>query len=84
MVVFAVLKVDDAFNYYSPFGGSLITGGPTSIFEYRVAELVGWKDGQSSAKVILRAGPGEQWGFDGYMQLELSKFSGYIQEYYKV
>ncbi len=67
--VFAVLKVDDAFNYYSPFGGSLIPGGPTSIFEYRVAELVGWKDGQSSAKVILRAGPGEQWGFDGYMQL---------------
>lgn len=69
VAVFAVIKVDDSFNYYSPFANTLRVGGPTFVYEYRVAELVGWKDGQSSTKLILRAGPGLQWGYDGYMQL---------------
>lgn len=37
IAVMAVLKVDDAFNYYSPFSPVLTQGGPTALFEYRVA-----------------------------------------------
>ena len=63
----AVLKVDEAFNYFSPFNAILTKGGPTSFYEFRVAEVLGWKNGQS--KVILRAGPGDQWGYNGFIDL---------------
>ena len=49
-----------------------------------MAEVVGWKDAQKSVKVILRAGPGEQWGFNGYIDLELDKYGKYIVEYQAV
>lgn len=54
----AVIKVDNAFNYYSPFRSMLTPGGPKEMFEFRVAEVVGWKNAQTKTKVILRAGPG--------------------------
>lgn len=69
IAVMAIIKVDDAFNYYSPFRSSLASGGLTSFYEYRVAEVVGWKDYNSSPKVILRAGPGEHWGYNGFIDL---------------
>jgi hypothetical protein len=69
IAVMAIVKVDDAFNYYSPFGGSLTAGGPSSVYEYRVAEVLGWKDYLGSVKVILRAGAGEHWGFNGFIDL---------------
>jgi hypothetical protein len=34
--------------------------------------------------VILRAGPGEEWGFGGYIDLDVNKYKEYIQEYYYV
>ena len=67
----AVIKVDHTFNYYSPFNPVLTQGGPKSVYEYRVAEVVGWKDAQKNLKVILRAGPGEQWGYNGFIDLNL-------------
>lgn len=78
----AVLKVDEAFNYFSPFKPVLTQGGPTAFYEYRVAEVLGWKNAQS--KVILRAGPGEQWGYNGFIDLELASYGKYITEYYAV
>lgn len=33
----AIIKVDDSFNYYSPFSANLNQGGPGQIYEYRVA-----------------------------------------------
>ena len=29
-------------------------------------------------KVILRAGPGEQWGYNGFIDLELESYGAYI------
>jgi hypothetical protein len=46
--------------------------------------VLGWKDAQKSVKVILRAGPGEQWGFNGFIDLELSTYGKYIEEFYTV
>jgi hypothetical protein len=43
---------------------------------------VGWKSKQE--KVILRAGPGEGWGFGGYIDLDVNRYKDYIQEYYYV
>lgn len=54
----AVIKVDSAFNFYSPFSQVLTQGGPKTFYEYRVAEVLGWKDALKNPKVILRAGPG--------------------------
>ena len=65
----AVIKVDSAFNFYSPFSQVLTQGGPKTFYEYRVAEVLGWKDALKNPKVILRAGPGQQWGFNGFIDL---------------
>jgi len=65
----AIIKVDDSFNYYSPFSANLNQGGPGLIYEYRVAEIVGWKDYFANPQVILRGGIGEQWGYNGYITL---------------
>jgi hypothetical protein len=37
LAVLAVVKVDDAFNYYSAFKPVLSQGGPRTVYEYRVA-----------------------------------------------
>jgi len=43
---------------------------------------LGWRSKQS--KLILRAGPGEGWGFEGYLDLSLAKYSHYVHSYYLV
>jgi hypothetical protein len=81
VAAFAIVKVDDAFNYYSSFKNELNTAvGET--YEYRVAEIVGWKNGQK--RVILRAGPGVFWGFNGYIDLDLQKYGHYVDSIYSV
>lgn len=79
VVAFAIVKVDEAFNYYSSFKGELIST-PAEVYEYRVAEIVGWKSSQK--KIILRAGPGAFWGFNGYIELDLQKYGHYVDSYY--
>jgi hypothetical protein len=73
------LRVGDDFNYYSAFKPQL---GSTSqeVMEYRVAEIVGWKDNQQ--KLVLRAGPGPIWGFGGYADLDLQSHSQLVEAYY--
>jgi hypothetical protein len=51
-------------------------------FEYRVAEIVGWKNTQK--KMTLRAGPGTFWGFNGYIDLDLAQYASYVDSYYAV
>jgi hypothetical protein len=82
VVVFAIIKVDDSFNYYSPFNSKLDSAQLPNYFEYRVAEIVGWKNMQK--KMTLRAGPGLFWGFEGYIDLDLSQYAAYIDSYYAV
>ena len=81
MTAFAILKVDDSFNYYSSFSANL-NAKVNEVYEYRVAEVVGWKNMQK--KVLLRAGPGVFWGFNGYLELDLEKYKEYVEEYYVV
>lgn len=68
VAAFAIIKIDDSFNFYSSFNTNLNTK-VTEFYEYRVAEIVGWKNAQK--KITLRAGPGALWGFNGYMDLDL-------------
>ena len=81
MAAFAIVKVDDAFNFYSSFRPELASpsGEP---FEYRVAEVVGWKGAQQ--KLTLRAGPGAFWGFGGYVDLDLERHAHYLDSFYSV
>ena len=44
--------------------------------------MLGWKSSQE--KLILRMGPGEGWGYSGYIDLPLKQYSHYIAEYYYV
>jgi hypothetical protein len=82
----AIVKVDASFNYYSPFNAKLTEGGPkqNDIYEYRIGEIVGWKNYYNSPKLILRVGSGSQWGYYGFIDLELSKYANYIEGYYSV
>lgn len=80
-VAFAIIKVDDTFNYFNSLS-PVLSGNPTDVFEYRVAEVLGWKSKQE--KVILRAGMGEGWGYGGFVDLDLAKNGKYIEEYYVV
>lgn len=75
----AVIKTDAAFNYFSAFNQKLTVGGPSEVFEYRVAEIVGWKEAITNLKIILRTGPGDQWGFNGFIDLEVAKYGKYIE-----
>lgn len=79
VVALAIIKVDESFNYYNSFKGEL-SGSAGEVYEYRVAEIVGWKNSQK--KIILRAGPGAFWGFNGYIELDLQKYGHYIDSYY--
>jgi hypothetical protein len=78
---FAIVKVDDSFNFYSSFKGDL-SATVGEFYEYRIAEVVGWKSMQK--KITLRAGPGLFWGYNGYIDLDLQKYSHYIDSYYGV
>lgn len=79
MSIFAILRVGDDFNYYSAFKPQL--GSPNQeVLEYRVAEIVGWKEGQQ--KLVLRAGPGPMWGYGGYADLDLQSHSHLVESYY--
>lgn len=80
-VAFAILKVDDTFNYFNSLS-PVLSNNPTDVFEYRIAEILGWKSKQE--KVILRAGMGEGWGYGGFIDLDLAKYGKYIEEYYVV
>jgi hypothetical protein len=82
----AIVKVDESFNFFSPFSAKLKEGGPTQgeVYEYRIGEIVGWKDYFNSPKLILRVGSGSLWGYNGYIDLELAKYGSYILEYYSV
>lgn len=81
VAAFAIIKVDDSFNYYSSFKNDL-SAAESEVYEYRVAEIVGWKNSQK--KVTLRAGPGLFWGYNGYIDLDLQKYSHYVDSYYSV
>ena len=81
MTAFAILKVDDSFNFYSSFKNEL---GPAAseVYEYRIAEIVGWKNSQK--KLTLRGGPGLFWGYNGYIDLDLQTYGHYIDSFYSV
>lgn len=67
----AIVKVDQTFNYYSPFSAKLTEGGPkpSDVYEYRIGEIVGWKNYNTSPKLILRVGSGSLWGYNGFIDL---------------
>jgi hypothetical protein len=79
--MFALLRVGDDFNYYSAFKPQLGSANQ-EMLEYRVAEIVGWKDGQN--KIVLRAGPGPMWGYGGYADFDLQNYSHLVEAYYSV
>jgi hypothetical protein len=81
VTAFAILKVDDSFNFYSSFKAEL-SASPSEVYEYRIAEIVGWKNAQK--KLTLRAGPGLFWGYNGYVDLDLQKYGHYVDSYYSV
>lgn len=56
MAAFALLKVNDSFNFYNSLAPVLDKKPSSEFYEFRVAEILGWKNQQE--KVILRAGPG--------------------------
>ena len=76
-----MLKVDDSFNFYSSFKAEL-GGASSEAYEYRIAEIVGWKNSQK--KLTLRAGPGLFWGYNGYIDLDLQNSGHYIDSFYSV
>lgn len=45
---------------------------------------MGWKNYYNNPKLILRVGSGSLWGYNGFIDLELSKYANYIVEYYSV
>lgn len=81
VAAFAIIRVDDSFNFYSSFRAELSIA-QSEFYEYRVAEVVGWKNGQK--KLTLRAGPGTFWGYNGYLELDLEKNAHYLDSFYSV
>ena len=82
-MVLAVFKVDPSFNFYSSFKENLSPSlGEDSVWEYRVGEVLGWKSRQE--KLILRVGPGDGWGYGGFIDLPLKKYGHYVAEYYHI
>jgi hypothetical protein len=71
--VFAVVKINDGFNYYSSFnsqiGGEVSESKVGDVSDLRIGEIVGWRNAQQSLKLIMRMGVGQQWGFNGFIDM---------------
>jgi hypothetical protein len=43
MAAFALLKVNDSFNFYNSLTPALEENPSSEFYEFRIAEIVGWK-----------------------------------------
>ena len=50
------------------------------MYEYRIGEIVGWKN--KGEDLIVRVGSGEGWGYNGFGIINVNKHKDYIQEMY--
>lgn len=51
-------------------------------FEYRVGEIVGWRN--KGDDLVVRLGMGDGWGYNGFAQLNMNKHKNIIVEMYTV
>jgi hypothetical protein len=64
---FVIVKVYNSMNYYSSSNLSPLENVSGENFEYRVGEIVGWKN--KGLDLVVRIGSGEGWGFNGFANL---------------
>lgn len=67
-------------NYYSSEHPSYLDNLAGEMYEYRVGEVVGWKN--KGEDIIVRVGSGEGWGYNGFGTFNVVKHKDLIQEIY--
>ena len=78
---FLIVKVFNSMNYYSSqHPNNLNDSG--EAFEYRVGEIVGWKN--KGNEIVVRLGLGDGWGYNGFANLNMKDHGKIIQEFYTV
>jgi hypothetical protein len=69
-------------NFYSSQHPNVLENIDGENYEYRVGEIVGWKN--KGKDVVVRLGLGDGWGYNGFANLNLEKHSKIIEEFYTV
>lgn len=79
---FVIVKVFSSMNYYSSQHPGALDGIEAEPYEYRVGEIVGWKN--KGKDVVVRLGLGDGWGYNGFANLNLERHGKIIEEFYTV
>jgi len=69
-------------NYYSSQHPGHLDNIEGQNYEYRVGEVVGWKN--KGNDIVVRLGLGDGWGYNGFATLNIDKHSKLIEEFYTV
>lgn len=51
-------------------------------YEYRVAEVVGWR--KKGDEIIVRMGSGAGWGFNGFANIDINAHSKLVERIYTI
>lgn len=69
-------------NYYSSEKPHYLDEMDGEHYEYRVGEIVGWRN--KGDDLVVRLGLGDGWGYNGFAQLNNNKHKNLIVEMYTV
>ena len=75
------MKVYDSYNYYSS-EKPILSDSTELPYEYRVAEVVGWR--KKGAELIVRLGSGAGWGFNGFANIDVNTHSKLVERIYTI
>lgn len=76
------MKVYPSMNFYSSQHPNVLENIDGELYEYRVGEIVGWKN--KGRDVVVRLGLGDGWGYNGFANINLERHGKIIQEFYTV